>query len=295
MAREHLGAMLGVKLCSETLRTLSRHHGQAMARFQPADEATARAFRQASGEVEFTVDAGKVNTREEGWKDLKIGVFQKRESGQPVSPSGWDEQRLPPPTARLAFAAIAPAKRFRRCWRGWLKKLGVAQPGELSVLGDGAAWIWKSVERVLGSCVETLDVFHACEHLSRAADGLHGEGTAKSQAAFERGRALLIGEGWAGVCTWVAEQLSASQTPTRQAVLDRTIGYFAKHVGRLNYAKRLAEGRAIGSGAVEGQAKTLGLRLKARGARWNKKNVRAMATLVCIRRSDQWDHYWTAA
>ncbi|MGL4463510.1 MAG: hypothetical protein ACRC1K_15270 [Planctomycetia bacterium] len=41
-----------------------------MAEFQPRDEATAQAFRQASGEVEFAVDAGKVNTREEGWKDL---------------------------------------------------------------------------------------------------------------------------------------------------------------------------------------------------------------------------------
>ena len=52
---------------------------------------------------------------------------------------------------------------------------------------------------------------------------------------------------------------------------------------RLNYRDLLARGRAIGSGAVEGQAKTLGLRLKARGARWRLANLRPMASLVCVR------------
>jgi hypothetical protein len=73
-AQEHLREMLEVRVSAETLRTLSESHGQAMRRFQRVDDATATAFRQAEGAVEFTVDAGKVNTREEGWKDLKIGV-----------------------------------------------------------------------------------------------------------------------------------------------------------------------------------------------------------------------------
>lgn len=294
-AREHLHALLGVAVCPETLRTLSTRHGRAMARFQATDAAGAQAFRDAAGAVEFTVDAGKVNTREEGWKDLKIGVFQKRTSGGPVSPEGWEEQRLPAATARIAFAAIAPAKRFRRCWRGWSKTLGVGQAGELSVLADGAAWIWRSVERVLTGSVQTLDIYHACEHLSRAAERLYGAGTAAAQGAFARGRALLVRDGWTGVCTWVGEQLAAGDTPERRAALERVIGYFARHVGRLNYAGRLAAGRAIGSGAVEGQAKTLGLRLKARGARWRKANVRPLATLVCVRHSHQWDTYWANA
>jgi hypothetical protein len=46
---------------------------------------------------------------------------------------------------------------------------------------------------------------------------------------------------------------------------------------------------------VEGQAKTLGLRLKRRGARWHKRNVKPMASLVCVRHSSQWETYWTLA
>ncbi len=69
-AREHLKEMLSVRVSAETIRRVCQGHGKAMARFQRADAATAAAFRRAAGAVEFAVDAGKGNTREEGWKDL---------------------------------------------------------------------------------------------------------------------------------------------------------------------------------------------------------------------------------
>ena len=71
------------------------------------------------------------------------------------------------------------------------------------------------------------------------------------------------------------------------------LGYFVNHISRLDYAGRLASGDAIGSGVVEGAAKTLGLRLKARGARWRHKNARAMAALICCRHTDQWELFWS--
>ena len=73
----------------------------------------------------------------------------------------------------------------------------------------------------------------------------------------------------------IGEELESEDTPKRRAALDRMLGDFVSHIGRLDYAGRLAAGEAIGSGVVEGAAKTLGLRLKGRGARWrHKKPVR---------------------
>src|SRR5262249_16816216 len=80
-----LHEMLGIELCPETVRKLVEGHGRRMARFQTEDAASEKAFQEASGDVEFTVDAAKVNTREEGWKDLKIGVISKREAGEPMA------------------------------------------------------------------------------------------------------------------------------------------------------------------------------------------------------------------
>lgn len=297
-SREHLWQMLGVRLAPETLRGLVGTHAKAMAAFQPKDEATAQTFGQAKGEVELAVDAGKVNTREEGWKDLKIAVISKREAGQPATPAQWQEDRLPEASAVVSLARVAASKVFHKAWNPLLRRLGVKASSSVHALGDGASWIWKSVGRVLPGCIETLDIYHASQRLSLCAQKIFGEATAEATAAFERGRDLLLREGWDGVCVWVSELLSvesAEEVTKRQKVTEKLLSYFAKHTNRLNYCDRLANGRAIGSGVVEGQAKTLGLRLKARGARWLKKNVRPVASLVCVRNSIQWEAYWALA
>jgi hypothetical protein len=297
-ASEHLHEMLRVRVCAETVRTLVESHGREMARFQPRDDSTAQTFRQAPGEVEFAVDAGKVNTREEGWKDLKIAVISKREAGEPATPEQWQDHRLPAASIVLAFAMIATSKAFRRTWRAPLRRLGVTTFAAVHALGDGAGWIWKSVERVLTGCRQTLDIYHASERLSACAQAIFGEGTPAATAAFERGRTLLLQSGWLGICAWVSELLTGDETAEqerRRRATDRLMTYFSKHVQRLNYREQLATGRAIGSGVVEGQAKTLGLRLKCRGARWRLTNVRPMASLVCVRNSPQWAAYWTQA
>ena len=284
----------GADLGAETVRTPVAGHGVAMARFQAADAVSEAAFREAAGAVEFTTDAGKVHTREEGWKGLKIAVISKRKAGEATTPDGWKSQRLPAATIVPAFAVIATAKEFRKSWRPRLRRLGVTRLAGVHALADGAGWIGKAVQRSLTGRVQTLDFFHACQHLSRRAEGIHGEGEAEARAAYERGRDRLVRRGWAGVCAWVGELLSVADDAEREGrrpATDRLLGYFSKHRQRLNDAERLQAGRAIGGGRVEGEAKTLGLRLKRRGARWNRRNVQPMASLVCVRHTAQWNAY----
>ena len=295
---ETMQEMLGVALCPETIRKMVEGHGKQMARFQADDTVSAKAFQEAAGDVEFATDAAKVNTREEGWKDLKIAVISKRKAGKPTPPEQWKSPRLPAATIVLAFAMIATAKEFRQQWRPRLRRLGVQCLASVHALADGASWIWKAVERCLTGCVQTLDIFHACQHIHHCAKRIFGEDTPEADAAFRRGRTLLIQQGWQGICDWVGELFTGAdeaERQKRQPPIDRLLSYFAKHSHRLNYAERLQAGRAIGSGQVEGKAKTLGLRLKRRGARWNKIHVQPMASLVCVRHSSQWEAYWALA
>jgi hypothetical protein len=295
---EHLHEMLGVEVCPETVRQMVEGHGKAMATFQARDTVSARAFAQAEGEVEFAVDAGKVNTREEGWKDLKIAVISKRNAGESASPDQWQGQRLPATSIVQAFAMIATAKEFSKRWRPRLRALGVTHLGSVHALGDGAPWIWRWVERCLTGCRQTLDFYHACQHLHDCAERIFGEGTSETQAAYEQGRSLLAQKGWSGLCEWVNALLlidNEKKRERRRRVTERLLNYFVPHLNRLNYAECLRTGRVIGSGLVEGEAKTLGLRLKRRGARWTKVNVQPMASLVCVRHTAQWNAYWTMA
>lgn len=193
------------------------------------------------------------------------------------------------------WADITAAKRFRRSWWARLRRLGVPAMAHLHVPGDGASWIWKAAGCAPSGCRQTPDIDHAGGHIAAAGKRLYGEGTAAATAFHEHGRGLLLKEGWGGVCRQVGEELAGEDTPRRREALDRMLGSFLPHIGRIDYAGRLAAVQAIGRGVVAGAAKTLGLRLKARGARWRHKNARAMAALICCRHTEQWSLFWSRA
>ena len=70
--------------------------------------------------------------------------------------------------------------------------------------------------------------------------------------------------------------------------------YLSNHADHLHYSTRLAQGRAIGSGQVEGACKNLiGRRLKQTGARWRFQRVNRMAGLCSVMYSKQWNAYWS--
>src|SRR4051794_3325864 len=114
--REHLRELLGVSPASETLRVYCERQAARVARWQGRETGSAAGFRTAPGGWEFTIDAGKVNTREKGWRDLKIAVAQKRPTAEPATPTQWESRDLPDATARVMWADISAAERFRRSW-----------------------------------------------------------------------------------------------------------------------------------------------------------------------------------
>ena len=197
------------------------------------------------------------------------------------------------------FPRIGPAgpvaDRLGPAWRRMAGRLGLRQASAVTAIADGARWIWRQLEAHLPGAAGVLDIYHACGHLAKAGERLYGEGSAAAAAFLERGRQLVLESGWSGVCQLISEEYAQSDTPERRSALEKLVNYFAKHTARLAYRERLAAGQAIGSGSVEGWAKTLGLRLKARGACWRRRNVPGMAALICIRNSSQWPTYWGRA
>lgn len=294
VAADRLHECCGVSVRGETLRRHCTAAGADVARWMRTDRGATEPFRAARGEVEVQIDAGKVNTTA-GWRDLKVLAFAKRPLGSAAEPSAWDARELPETTARVVLADIEGIDTFRRDWRTWADRLGVGSGAGVSVLGDGADWIWGAADAQFPGSRQVLDVYHALEYVSDAAKGLHGEGTADTQASYERGRSELLSGGWSGVCAWVADELSREDTPARRSAVESLVSYLSKHVGRVCYRSRLADGRSIGSGLIEGTIKTVGLRMKARGARWVERNAEHMAALVGLSNSALWGNYWITA
>jgi hypothetical protein len=292
VASERLEELCGLRVSDNTIRELSQEHGAKMLAWQRESFDAVEEFRKASGEIEFTTDGTGVNTTS-GWREMKLALFSKRHPGEPALPEEWDSRHLPKPHVRVAFAAIEKSDRFGSRWRAWCQRLGILDPSRITVVADGAKWIWEEKRNHLWEAEGVLDVFHALEHLSDAGKALHGEQTGETESFREQGRQQLLSEGFEGLAHFLEEIKPQIHTPEHKAAIDGLKNYLGSHADHLHYKKRLSKGQSIGSGQIEGACKNLvGRRLKQTGARWRPRRVNRMAGLCSVMYSNNWKTYW---
>jgi hypothetical protein len=294
-AEDLLADFCGWHISDECLRQACHEEARRIAQWQEQNPAATAAFPKAQGVVEFQTDAVKVNT-ETGWRDMKIGIFAKRPLGPAATPQAWESRALPKPSVRNAFAAIESIETFAPQWRPWMQRLGIEAYASITILGDGAEWIWDHAQVQFPGASGILDIYHASSYIADAAKALFGDGTAEAKTWLEQGRQSLLADGWYGICEHVGATLARENTPERQKAVEGMTTYLAKHTEHLNYCLRLHQGKSIGSGMVEGAAKNMiGKRMKQTGARWKVVNANKMAELCCLNYSSQWTDYWIAA
>jgi hypothetical protein len=233
-----------------------------------------------------------VNTVD-GWREMRLSVVARREAGTPALPSGWDQRVLPEPTARLAVCAIADCHHVGASWKRLSRRLHLEEAEDLSVIADGAKWIWDQARRRLpGTRTQwCVDVYHVSEHLHACGKALHGEGSTARNWAQERLQTALESNG-VGL-TRRLERERSNLTGGRQKAVDQLLGYLKENRDSLWYQQRLAEGKAIGSGLIEGCCKTaIGGRLKLNSARWRVRRAERMGALRCMDYSGLTQSYW---
>lgn len=293
-AQQLLSELSGWSVDDETIRQTT-HATAKRAQADRPQRADAERFTAASGGIETAIDAGKVNTLD-GWRDVKVASILRRKPGAPVPPDLWNDRTLPPPTNRTVIAAIEDSIAFGTRLRGETDRLSVTTAADVTVLGDGAEWIWNLADLHLPQAVGVLDIYHALERISTAVKTIWGEGTAITTTHTAAARTALIAEGKAGFERWLGSVIATVPDGTPTTPLLTAAAYLAKHPTRLNYAQRLAAGRSIGSGAIEGTIKQLvNLRLKRTGARWKADHVGPLVELLALTDTPDWTALWTAA
>jgi hypothetical protein len=291
-AADDLEEFCGLRISAGTVRFAAEGEGAALQR-SPVGDAVRKAFQEAEGDVEFAVDGVMVNMLC-GWRELRLAVFAKRKAGPPATPKQWDDRYLPAPAARFAFGSVCTAARFGPQWRTRAAELGIARTADVTVLGDGAKWIWRQAGLNLPGAPGLLDVYHAGEHLFAAAWSAFGEGSADGRKWAHAKRRLLLKAGSEAVRERLAEEVKGAGA-RRRGAFGGLADYLAPHADRTGYRERLAAGKSIGSGLIEGACKTVvGKRLRQTGARWRVRNADAMTALCCLAYSGCWDAHWTA-
>lgn len=282
----------GLRLSDDTIRTHGLEAARDVRRWQRQAPVLGADFQRAAGAVEFSTDGTSVNTLE-GWREMRLAVFARRVAGDPATPAEWDRRTLPAPSCRVLFGGLWTAEQYGPQWRAWAGRLGIRQADEITVLADGAKWIWNQVEQNLPGAEGVLDIYHGSEHLHGAAKALFGEGAAERLAWVEARRQTLLAGGWPALRAELEEDQAWSTTAAQRSGVQDLLDYLGPHEAHTAYRERLASGRSIGSGLIEGACKTVvGKRLKQTGARWRVRHAERMTALCGVLYGDHWDAYW---
>ena len=291
-ASARLAELCLLKVSNDTIRRVSEAQGEAAQQFLAASAAPGQAFARAKGDVEFYTDGVTVNTTG-GWRDLRLNVFDKRQAGAPASPEKWANRVLPAPTVRIAWASMEACEQQGLAWKRQGEQLGVVDDEHLSVLADGAKWIWDQARQCWTCAQWVLDVFHVSQHIHDCGKTIFGEKDPRARAWSEAQVQSLIEHGPVRYLNDLKDFTATHADGVKLKALESLLNYLTPNVDSMWYKQRLAEGRPIGSGLIEGANKTIvSNRLKLNSARWTPEHAEHITALRCLDYSGLWEPFW---
>lgn len=292
-ASRHLEEFCHLKVSDDTIRRVCDEQGTQVSRWLLEDQAPAKAILSAKGNHEFYTDGVTINTVD-GWREMRASVWARRPACRAAKPHEWQTRVLEMPTARWAICAIAPCRKVGASWRRMGRQLGHGWQDPLSVVADGAKWIWDQAARRLSHQASwCVDIYHVCQHLHACAGKLFGAATPKAAAWAKSWRDRLLKESGPRVIRALEALRTATIDPAPRQAFDALLAYLKDNQDSLWYRQRLAEGLPIGSGLIEGACKNMiGKRLKANNARWRIRRAEHMGALRCLDYAGLWQTYW---
>jgi hypothetical protein len=236
------------------------------------------------------IDGAKIHIRQEGWKELKVGCLFDI-AVRPIfdqESKEWLEQGHAVNNSYLAH--LGGPETFGQMMWAAAKQRGWEQHYDTQAIGDGAPWIWNLVNLHFYDSLQTLDYYHASEHLHQAAELLHPTDQQAAQRWLNRTETLLF----QGHADQIASTLAqaASGNSQRHQDLRTEADYFDKHKRRMQYLEFREEGYPIGSGMVESEAKQFKARFCGPGMRWSRKGADRLLPIRAAIMGHQFDALW---
>jgi hypothetical protein len=224
---------------------------------------------------------GRARTRE-----VKLAVFFTQDTldknGYPVRNRGSESY----------VATFEPAATFGNLVRAEGIRRGAGHVRQLTVLGDGAPWIWNIATAKFPGATQVVDLFHAREHVHDLARRLEFMLLDRKQEWLA---ARLEDLDYGDIDGITAAARKYPLTGAKKDEIDTALGYFENNAPRMRYHWFRQCGLFVGSGLVEAGCKSvIGHRLKRAGMHWTVNGADAIATLRCQQASRPEDQIWSA-
>lgn len=236
------------------------------------------------------MDGAMVNIRDQGWREFKAGCLFAIEPHTVIDPH-TKEAVVQGQAVDLTYVAClgGPEVLGPRLWaeaqrRGW------EQATDTQVLGDGAAWIWNLSDLYFSPRQQTVDWFHATEHLHAAAQAYDPLNSRVATRWYQRAETLLF----QGQVEQIVRQLTqrAQSFPTQADALLAQATYFENQKRRMHYLELREDGYPIGSGMIESGAKQFKARFTGPGMRWSEDGFSRLLPVRAAVLSHTFDSLW---
>ena len=169
---------------------------------------------------------------------------------------------------------------------------GLSEAETVLVLGDGAAWIWNIAKDRFKDAIHRVDLYHVNQHLWTVANEMHGRGTQEAKEWVQPYIKWLTRRknGSLDVIESLKDLLEnkVHLTSDRRECLEREIGNFDEHKGRMSYKQGKKDAQPLGSGAIESTCSQYQSRFKLRGQFWSLKGDEAFLALATLHRNGRW-------
>lgn len=281
-----LRELTGLTVSAETVRRLTEDRGSTQADVQSATAAAVAERRAPVAPVDLpagdlTIEVDGVMVRyDDGWHEVKLGVIGGVQAGR-LTQHSYVAARGDPAT----FGPLLVGEAARRGALDIVDRQvtdlaspALAQLRPVTVIGDGAPWIWNLAAEHFGDRTEIVDLFHVAEHLWGVAQVL-APGNPDVQESWARARVTELREQGPGPVLAALKQAQPTTDDARE-VIRRARAYVAVNASRMDYPAYRTRGLPLGSGAVESAAKSVvQCRMKRPGMRWSDRGARAILTL----------------
>jgi len=277
-ASEICDKFMGIDISSSQIQRVCRYYGSLL---DPVIEKNLEEYIPKLSDVEdqddvyVMVDGSYLFTREDKWKEIKLGrIF----SGRKVVPTSPKRNEI---VESVYVSHMGSVKgffpKFERHLAYYPKKI---------FLADGAAWIWNWVEDNYPGAIQILDFYHAKEKLVLFAKHQFKDDKARKKwlnSQYEE----LLNDQVENVITTVS--LLRSRDSSAKDAKENVLRYYKQHSERMLYKTYRDQGLLIGSGPIEAaQRNVLQQRMKLSGQKWSIKGVNAIANLRCYNKSNSW-------
>ena len=219
---------------------------------------------------------GRARTRE-----VKLAVFFTQDK---LDAKGYPVRDR---TSTSVIATFEPAPVFADLVKAEGIRRGADHIRQLTLIGDGAAWIWGIATSKFPEATQVVDLFHAREHL-------HSLTRALEFMLLDRRDAWLAARledlDYGYIDGIEAAVRKYPLEGAKKDEVDKELGYFLANAPRMRYHWFRSRGLFVGSGVVEASCKTvIGQRLKQSGMHWTLGGADAIIALRCKEASSTWE------